>query len=560
MPFIPIWCLKIFTLWKKVNILFELSNYFANFAPYFIYETMKKLLFGLVILCFFASCGRQIVTEELMEADSLIAAEKNDSAYQLLSEIRERYLVNDEDRAHYYLLITRAAILTGNTVPPDSCIDYAIKYYEQRENSRSLADAYYYKGYSLYMRNKYDEALLLFKEAEEWAEKSNDAWQQFKISEIITVINEISGNNNINLKYARQSLKLAEMLNDNNRLAYSYLNLCHAFIYNEQEDSASYYIRKVIPYLDDVREEDMPLFLTEIGNSYKYTEPDKAKKYYLKALEYKDMTHTLAHLADIFDEEGNREEAYRLWKRALQTADGAPQDIIIYNILEYDIQHGQLDDMMEKVNDIIDINDSIRTKLKNDTLKDLQLRFDHEVEKHELDQQLNRSLWTIACLIALVIAFIIYVLFKRYKQRLLWTQTQIQIDYYTAQIRRYEESGNDVKEKVKELQAKIDAILKDNSQKLNRGQKLYNDIINNESMIRWSKEDYELFIDYFDVINHPIVKKLRKEHHKLTPRTLAFLLLCSMGKSDEDIRQIMVLSPEGLRSIRFRLSHESDGI
>lgn len=93
---------------------------------------------------------------------------------------------------------------------------------------------------------------------------------------------------------------------------------------------------------------------------------------------------------------------------------------------------------------------------------------------------------------------------------------------------------------------------------MNRGLKLYNDIVNNESMIRWSKEDYELFIDYFDVINHPIVKKLRKEHNKLTPRTLAFLLLCSMGKSEEDIRQIMVLSPEGLRSIRYRLNHESD--
>ena len=521
---------------------------------------MKKLLFGLVILSFFASCGRQIVTEELMEADSLIAAEKNDSAYMLLSGIKERYLVNDEDRAHYYLLMTRASILTANTVPPDSCIDYAIKFYEQRKDNWRLADAYYYKAYVVFLQHDYSDAIRLLKKAEVQTVNSNDNKQQFKISELIAHINEISGNNSIYLKYARQSLEQAYKLKDKTLLAYSFLRLSHAFRIENQNDSANYYIQKTIPYLDDVRQVDLAYFLTDIGYSYKYSNPLKAKEYFLQALNNKEITQTLAHLADIYNKEGNRDEAYQLWKRALITNDNAPKDVVVCNLLEYDIQHGNTDNVLEKVNEIMDIKDSIQDKLKNDTLKDLQLRFDHEVEKHELDQQLNRSLWVIACLIALVIAFIIYVLFKRYKQRLLWTQTQIQIDYYTAQIRRYEESGNDVKEKVKELQAKIDAILKDNSQKLNRGQKLYNDIINNESMIRWSKEDYELFIDYFDVINHPIVKKLRKEHHKLTPRTLAFLLLCSMGKSDEDIRQIMVLSPEGLRSIRFRLSHESDGI
>ena len=103
---------------------------------------MKKLVFGLAILSFLVGCGRQMVTEELVEIDSLLAAEKNDSAYMLLSGIKERYLVNDEDRAHYYLLMTRACILTGNTVPPDSCIDYAISFYEQEKDYGRLADAY----------------------------------------------------------------------------------------------------------------------------------------------------------------------------------------------------------------------------------------------------------------------------------------------------------------------------------------------------------------------------------------------------------------------------------
>lgn len=519
---------------------------------------MKKVLLSLVILTMFVACGKQMVSEKLAQADSLIVAEKNDSAYMLLSGIKESHLATDEDRAHYYLLMTRASTLTGNTVPPDSCIDYAISYYEQKKDCWRLADAYYYKAYKFYSQQDFPTSLLLLKEAEKQTANTQDIKQQYKITELIARLNDVVGNNNLFKKYARLSLRLAESLKDNNRQAYSLQSLAYAFRNENQNDSANYYTLKTIPFLNDIRKEDHAYFLTDIGYAYKYSEPEKAKEYFSKALEQREYTHTLAHLADIYYKEGNRDEAYQLWKQALTINDGAPKDVIICNLLEYDIQRGNTDDVVEKVNEIMDIKDSIQDKLKNDTLKDLQLRFDHEVEKHELDLMLNRSLWAIAGLIALVIAIVIYVLFKRYQQRLLWTQTQIQIDNYTTQIRRYEESGADVKEIIEELQAKINAIMEDKSQKLNRGLKLYNDVNNNESMIRWSKEDYDMFIDYFDVINHPIVKKHRKEHKKLTPRTLTFLLLCSMGKSDEDIRQIMALSPEGLRSMRFRVNHDSN--
>ena len=173
-------CRIIFIIREKVNILFGLFIFFANFAPLIIDETMKRVLFCLVILSSFAGCGRQIVSEELAEADSLIAMEKNDSAYQLLSGIKERYLVSDEDKAHYYLLMTRACILTSNTVPPDSYIDYAISYYKQKKDYRNLSDAYYYKGYQYLNQKDYPTAMLLFKKGEENANLGNATLQKYK--------------------------------------------------------------------------------------------------------------------------------------------------------------------------------------------------------------------------------------------------------------------------------------------------------------------------------------------------------------------------------------------
>lgn len=226
---------------------------------------MKKLLLGLAVLMAFISCGRQIVSEELVEADSLIAAEKNDSAYQLLSGIDERNLVNDEDKAHYYLLMTQACILTGNTVPNDSCIDLAISYYEQKRDHQRLADTYYYKAYKHFYQQDYPTAMLLLKEAEKHSVSSQDIKQQFKIAELIAHLNNSVGNNNLFLKYARHSLKLAELLNDNNRQAYSLLKISHAFRVGGQNDSANYYTLKIIPLLDDVTQKDRAYFLTDIG-------------------------------------------------------------------------------------------------------------------------------------------------------------------------------------------------------------------------------------------------------------------------------------------------------
>lgn len=519
---------------------------------------MKKLVFGLAILSFLVGCGRQMVTEELVEIDSLLAAEKNDSAYMLLSGIKERYLVNDEDRAHYYLLMTRASILTGNTVPPDSYIDYAISFYEQKKDCWRLADAYYYKAYNRFCQQNIPTAMSLLKEAEILSAKSLDIRQQFKTAELIARLNDIVGNNNLFQKYAHQSLRFAELLKDRNRQAYSLLCLSHAFRKGGENDSANYYILKTIPFLNDIRKEDYAYFLTDIGYAYKYSNPEKAKVYFSKALEHQEYTHTLAHLADIYNKEGKRDEAYRLWKRALTINDGTSKQIVMYNILEYDIQQGNTEDVLEKVNDIIDSSDSVRMQLANDTLKDLQLRFDYEVEKHELDRKLDLSIIVIVILIALVTATLSYVVYKRHKFKLFLTRTQIQIDNYTAQIHQLEESGDDVKEEICNLKNKIKELTEIGVLRMNRGILLYNQIKDGGTMVEWEKEDYDMFIDYCDAIDHTTVRQIRKEHRKITPRNLTFLLLYEMGKNDEDIRRIMALSPEGLRSMRFRVKHNKD--
>ena len=518
---------------------------------------MRKIPYSyLLLLLAFAACGRQVPSEQLARADALLAEEKNDSAYQVVAGIQEQYINTPADRAHYNLLLTRTSLLTGHPLPPDSCIDYAISYYEQKKDCQNLAEAYLYKGRSLFYRQEYVTAMYYYKQAQLQAIQSGDLKQQHKIVEEIAYVNGFTSNYHLQLQNAKEALRLAKALQDDNRIAFSYNFINRAFLGLGISDSAYIYAQKTIPYLQSVKEKDMAYFLTIIGLSYRYTNPEKSKYYCEKDLTYKEMSSTLECLADIYYDEKEPEEAYRLWKRALTVNDGTPQANIIYNILEYDVQHGNTDNVLEKVNEIMDIKDSMQAKLAGDTLKELQLRFDHEVEKHKLDRQLAWSVVGIVVLIAVVIVITSYMLVKRHKYKLYLTNTQIQIDNYNAQISRLKASGEDVKEEIDRLNSRITELAESCSQRMNRGVLLYNSVKAGNTMVEWDKDDYDMFIEYFDAIDHATVKRHRKEYRDLTSRALASLLLQDLGMSDDDIRNMMALSQNGLRSMKYRIAQK----
>ena len=101
---------------------------------------------------------------------------------------------------------------------------------------------------------------------------------------------------------------------------------------------------------------------------------------------------------------GKQEEAYNYWKKALTINDDDYKDNVIHSILSYDIEHGHVEKVCDHVDEIIHIKDSMLSKLKNDTIKDLQLRFDHEVILRK--QEKITSYWRIGGLAAAVLCSI----------------------------------------------------------------------------------------------------------------------------------------------------------
>lgn len=573
---------------KKVKIMMSdnrIRIYNATFADLNtkMYPMKKNPYLITAIILFACSHVSNHDAVRLNMVDSLIVEEKYDSAYHEIINM-DTHFENDEERAHYQLLLAQTSYLTDNTLSSYSVIDSAIAYYEKSNNKEKMADCYYYKAACLHERNKPENAITFYKKAEESAQETDNLRLKYKIAESLVRINSQNGNYNLQLDYARKALGHALKSGNNNWIAYSYFNLSKTFQNLGNRDSLSFYAKKLIPRLDDIYTEDLPHFLSCIGFMYFVQgDMDMAKKYYKESLSHKEIAITLGNLADVYDSEGNEDEAYKLWKKAFLLNDGSRKDIIIYNMLSYDLEHEQnLEHACERLYDIFAIKDSMSNALKDHTILELQHDYDEETQNQLHENRIMK--WMIATLIMLVLLLLLlsYIKYKQYQTKLTIAKHQMLISQYTNQISLLKTSGENAEKQIKELNNQIEDNIKRNnaleetctdaelqirvykdkisdivekaSPILNRGKILYESIVQGQTSVRWNKYDFKCFVEYYKAIHLMEYESMEKVYGRLTTRNAFFLILSEMGKDNKEISNIMGISPESIRSIRFRLN------
>lgn len=518
---------------------------------------MKKNLIILFVVLMASGCEHKSILSQLNEIESLADREQLDSACVELSKISERTLSNEDERAHYYLLRTQLGYLTQKPDSTNMLDSLVIPYFSQMNDLENLANAYYYKGYSEVTEGDYAKATYYYKRAEEQAmivDNVDNNKILYKVYESLSAINELTGNYKLELDYAKKALGCVQSIKNNKLTFYALHNTALAYSRLGQKDSSIYYINKVEPFLKYVPNYDLPNALISIAYLYKNTQPEKAKHYLQRSLSTAESTYALAHLADIYLNEGNMDQACLLWKKALNVHDNKPKDKILYNILEYDVIHGNTDHVCETVNEIFVIKDSIINSLRNDTIKDLQLRFDHEVAMRKQETITNnwqKGLMAAILFIALLIA---YIIIKRYREKTKMQEAQIQINDLTDQIRELEESEEDNTAAIQKLNDQIKNTMDKEGALLKQGKILYDQIVNGGTTSEWHKRQFELFIYYYKAIHFKIVNRLErtKRKEKLTPQKLFFLILNDMGYEKKDIARILGIEETSVNTLYFR--------
>ena len=516
-------------------------------------KRMKKLLYFIAPIILASACGSQGVTERLNEIDTLIDKEQIDSACVILHEL-DNVSMTAEDQARYYLLYIQLGFLTQHPDSTNLLDSLVIPYYSQKNDHKNLANAYYYKGYSLGSKGNYAKATYYYKKAEEQAMGVDDDKLLYKVYESLSAINNLTGNYKLELDYAKKALIIIQRVN-NNKWTYDALyNMALAFSRNKQKDSSLYYINKMEPFLKYVPKYDLANTFTSIAYLYKHTNPEKAKYYLEKSLSEAESSYALAHLSDIYVNEGKIDEAYLLWKKALTINDDNPKDIILHNLLEYDMEHGRTDSVCQYVNKIIVIKDSIINSLRNDTVKDVQLRFDHEIAMRKQETITNNWQKWLLFTILLVTLLVALIIIKRYRDKNRMQEAQMQIIDLMNQIRALEAAGEKDSEAVRLLNEQVSETMNQDAASLQQGKQLYDNIIDGGTVSTWRKKEFELFIDYYTAIDYKTVSNLKKtkRKEKLTIHNLFFLLLKEMGYEKKEIARILGIGETSVNTLNTR--------
>ena len=513
---------------------------------------LSLVIISAILLC---GCGNQSISHKLSVIDSLVSAESYDSAYYEVMTINPETFNSSEDKAHYNLLLTRACCLIGKTLPPDSIIDYSIAFYEKSNQKEKLCDAYYYKAEAKTSKGEYDQAITLAKQAEALAKQVNNVKQQYKIAELIAYMNGVCGNNDIKLQYARESMKYALETKKKNWIAMSYARICEAYQTQEKNDSALFYANKIIKNINDADSTDLPYLLNTIGYAYLEKDISKAKKFFEESLSHKPLSRTLENLAYIYYVEGNEGKAYELWKQAMVTEDDAPKDRILFNILQYDLEHHNIMDVSKQIYDIYAIKDSLNDVLKDRSILKIQQEYDKQVAHEQHEQEVLR--WVVAVLVLLVIILLLigYIQYRRHKAKLLLAEQQMTISNYLNEIKNLKDHREGTEQQIADLNQKINDLIEQDSPRLYRGKMLYDHIMQNGTTVSWGKDDYQCFVDFYKANDLSTYNKIVKKDHPKTIHNTFFLILYAIGKTDKQVQTIMAITQEAIRSTRFRIKN-----
>lgn len=520
---------------------------------------ITKVLCILLMLLTFSCSGRGNMSR-LETIDSIINKTDCDSAQHMLDKI-DNSTLSEEEQAYYNLLNTEIAYLTIHPFNSESGIDQSISYYSThsgKDNTRKLANAYFYKGMVLKDLGKTGQTTECLKKAEDIAMNLDDIALSHKIYDCLSNVNYSSGNYELALHYDRLALSVSEKQKDNFWLVNAYNHLGCVFDALGESDSSEYYIRKSVNYTAYVDDKDKAIILGTLGNFYlKKGELGNAGKYLSKAYEYSHLPFVCNALAELNDSLGNFEISNKYSREALRSSSLYDREKILQTILRQQVKKGLYKEAVETSNNITALKDSIHNAQKAIDIQRIQLQYDQARTKGNYDRIIIRILASMIILIVVIALIIIYLARKEAKAKRKLAQDELLINEYNHKIHELQASSKDLAQKnnreIEKLRGKISGILEKQTGALARGHELYKSILEGGNTVTWRKNDILNFIEFYKVINFNFIISLEEEYRDLSPGNKLLLILKDMNMDDNKAAEVLGVSNGAIRTAKSRI-------
>ena len=362
---------------------------------------MKKTLYLYlsILLIAIISCNNNSVLQQLEVIDNHASQESNEKVMSRLNAIAPETIDDEESLAYYWLLKIRTEIRLRKQIQSTEPLEISIKYYKNHLDKGKLARAYGYKATILDNLGDYKGAILALKEAERlMKDDTHEVKLIHYIYQTLAYINQKAKENDLALEYSKLALKTAYQLKDQYEIAYSLMSMFVSYNDINKNDSASYYLNQIIPYIEKLPKYERVSFYDNIGLIYTNNDISLAEKYLKKAYDIQPDAYTYKGLARIYYKRGERQRAKEMWQKALQTDNRYLKVEILQAMYDSQQEEGDYKTASETAMKIAALKDSIAQKEKQDDIRGLQQKIDSDLQRGRERAKLSTLLFLAALL------------------------------------------------------------------------------------------------------------------------------------------------------------------
>ena len=387
------------------------------------------LILTLLFILASTSCQHRTPTTSVFaEAESLMYTHP-DSALHLLEAIPNPEQLTGKAQADYALLLTQAKSRNRIYATSDSLIRIAVDYYQNSDEMEQKAKTLLYLGDVLMDMERYADATLPLKQAEELMEHVSDRRIQSMIYSNLGYLNREAGDYELALSYYKKALVINQTYQDTDRIVSNLINIMNLPI-PEFADSAENYIRQLEQTAEFVHPDLQSKTYNNIGVYYtNQNQSKKSEAFFKKSIQISKGTNHQAYLnlAEIYESEKDIKRADSLYQLALQSPVWATQALVYENIYKRKLKLGQTEEAAHYMNAYIQAVDSFYTHRESEQIQKIQQKYDQEVilrQKVQIEIWLYRIVFCFIMLTGMLATYAWY-LKKKSKAHLQALQEQI---------------------------------------------------------------------------------------------------------------------------------------
>ncbi len=536
-------------------------------------QVLIKCILGMALwLCLVMSCSESQTGKRLKHIEAALdqSGYVDDSLRNELDSIMTFAHLSDREMALGQILQFRFQVRHHQNLD-GSLTDQALEYYERHPDMCMLAWCHLTRG--IYLANQleqYDKSILELKKAEELASPLDDLVLNYYIYLYLEQANLRMKNYDLELKYSLKAMKYCKTLGDTSRLVNQLNNLATAYaqagMFSDNKslmDSAKQCIRQCIPLMKHVRDQALikPYIFATIGGSFlDENNVDCAIYFVQQSMQVRPTYSGYLLLASIAEQQGDVIRADSLFQRSLSieekdpsivSSNGKVQPLMFY--YNFKVRQGLYQDACELAEQIVATKDSLNRARQVQVVNELQIKYDQEVKRRKLDKKLYQYGVLVAVLLVLIMAMIALWRYRSLKAHAEQMRLQGLLSEYRRQVLELEAHGEGNSKTIELLNTKIEELQQGLHDTLFHGRQKYEEIMDGGNTVKWGKQDFEDFLNYYRLIDLPYITEMEAKYENLSPRNLFYLVLERLGKSNEEIQNVLCIGASSLRTLRSRL-------